>query len=113
MPSISKAAGSSYTVSGSLKNTGTIDLNIWTACVLKGPSSYGYAVAAKIAIAVGATTAFTTRTHMIPADAPAGDYKLYIAVGDDTTAFQEADTGWTITVTAPIKMVQCVNVTVT
>lgn len=112
MPTISKPAGGSFTISGSLKNVGTIDLNIWTAVVLSGPVRIGYTVYPKISIPVGQTVAFQTRTHTIPSDTPAGDYKVYIAVGDNSTAFQEVDTGWIMTVTAPIKQVEAVNVSI-
>lgn len=112
MPTITKPAGSSFTISGSLKNVGTIDLNVWTAVILKGPTSIGYTVYPKISIPVGQTVAFQTRSHTIPSNAPTGNYSVYIAVGDDSTAFQEVDTGWIIAVTSPVKKVEAVNVSI-
>ena len=113
---VSKTAGSNFTIVGSLKNVGTLDLNCWAAVVLKGPSNIGYSASSKFAIAIGATAAIPFAgggTYTIPQDAAAGDYQIFIAVGDNGTAFQEVDTGWTIAVAAAVKSVQAVGVTLT
>ncbi len=97
MPVITKFVGDKFTISGSLKNVGNVDLNVWTRVVLKGPETVTYPDYPKISIPVGATVPFQKRTHMIP-NVPAGDYKVYISVGDNATPFQDADTDWIIRV---------------
>lgn len=104
-----------------MKNVGTLDLNIWAACKLKGPgdAEAKYAPSDTFALAVGATAVIpfaNTGMYIIPQNLALGNYSVYIMVGDNTTPFptdfQEVDTGWIITVTAGIKSVEAVSVTV-
>ena len=120
MATISKPAGGSFTIVGSLKNVGTLDLNCWAATKLTGTGGDAtYAASATFPLAVGATAAIPFANggiYIIPQNLAAGNYSVHILVGDNTTpfptSFQEVDTGWIITVAAGVKSVEAVSVTV-
>jgi uncharacterized membrane protein len=113
MPTVNKKAGEQFILSGTVKNSGDVTVNLGIAVVLSGPKTYGLSVKDIGNLAPGQQYSLYY-VEYVPSDAPAGTYDVLVSCIDRSInkEFQRIDTLWDIIVSLPTKKIELLSVSV-